>query len=79
MKESEESRLLIQETTVTDTNSSDLEVEREIQAATNAFGAVLPKLKKYNGTVLPSLLNANECSSRSLQVHYYTDVSKTKT
>ena len=43
---------------MTDTNSTDLEVEIEIQAATNAFGAVLPKLKMYNGTVLPSLLSA---------------------
>ena len=45
-------------TTVTDTNSTDLEVEREIQAATNAFGgtgALLPKLEMYNAAVPPSL------------------------
>ena len=44
-------------TTVTDTNFSDQEVEREIQAATNAFGALLPKLKMYNAAVLPSPIN----------------------
>ena len=58
-------------TTVTDTNSSELEVERDIQAATNAFGALPPELKIYNAAVLPSLLNATEWSSRSWQVHYY--------
>ena len=58
-------------TTVTDTNSSDLEVERKIQPATNAFGSLLPKLKMYNGAVPRSLLNATECSSRSWQVYYY--------
>ena len=46
---------------MTDTNSTDLEVEREIQAATNAFGALLPKLEMYNAAVPPSLW----------QVHYY--------
>ena len=45
--------------------SSDLEVEREIQAATNAFGALLPKFKMHNAAVLPSPLNSFECSSRS--------------
>ena len=49
----------------TDTNSSELEVERDIQAATNAFGALPPELKIYNAAVLPSLLNATEWSSRS--------------
>ena len=44
-------------TTVTDTNFSDQEVEREIQAATNAFGALLPKLKMYNAAVLPLPIN----------------------
>ena len=58
-------------TTVTDTNSSELEVERDIQAAANAFGALPPELKIYNAAVLPSLLNATEWSSRSWQVHYY--------
>ena len=52
-------------TTVTDTNSSELEVERDIQAATNAFGALPPELNIYNAAVLPSLLNATEWSSRS--------------
>ena len=37
---------------MTDTSSSDPEEEREIQAATNAFGALLPKLEMYNGAIL---------------------------
>ena len=57
---------------MTDTNSFELEVERKIQATTNAFGALLPKLKMCNATVLPSLLNGTGCSSKSWQVHYYT-------
>ena len=44
MKESDEFRPVpfpYLRITVTDTNSSDLEVEREIQAATNVFGGLL--------------------------------------
>ena len=40
--------------TVTEANSSDLEREREIQAAKNAFGALLPKLEMYIAAVPPS-------------------------
>ena len=36
---------------MTEANSSELEVEWEIQAATNAFGALLPKLEMYNAPV----------------------------
>ena len=53
---------------MTDTNSSDLGVETEIQATTNAFRAQSPKLKKllmFNGAVLPSLIDATECSQEA--------------
>ena len=50
---------------MTDTNSSDLGVETEIQATTNAFGAQPPKLKMFNGAVLPSLIDATECSQEA--------------
>ena len=56
---------------MTEANSSELEVEWEIQAATNAFGALLSKLEIYNAAVPPSLLNETGCSSRSWEVHYY--------
>ena len=58
--------------TVTNTNSSDLEVERRIQAATKSFGALhrrlwsrhdiklKTKIKVYNAAVVPSLLYATE-------------------
>ena len=39
---------------MTEANSSDLEREREIQAAKNAFGALLPKLEMYIAAVPPS-------------------------
>ena len=70
MKESDEFRPVpfpYLRITVTDTNSSDLEVEREIQAATNVFGGLLYQNQKmYNAAVLPSLLrgSATKCSSR---------------
>ena len=50
---------------MTDTNYSDLGVETEIQATTNAFGAQPPKLKMFNGAVLPSLIDATECSQEA--------------
>ena len=56
--------------TVTEANSSDLEGEREIQAAKNAFGALLPKLEMYIAAVPPSPLNGTGCSSRSCQVQH---------
>lgn len=59
--------------TVTYTNSSDLEVERRIQSAIKAFGSLekrlwschnisySTKVKVYNAAVLPCLLYATEC------------------
>lgn len=59
--------------TVTYTNSSDLEVERRIQSATKAFGSLekrlwscydisySTKVKVHNAAVLPCLLYATEC------------------
>ena len=55
-------------TTVTDTNSSDLEVEREIQAVKKAFGALLPKLKMYKALCLSPYsmqLNARQEADKS--------------
>jgi len=58
---------------ITKNNSSDLEVERRVQAATKAFGALQKRLwsryeirrstkvKVYNAAVLPALLHSTEC------------------
>ena len=58
---------------LTDTNSSDAEVDRRIQAASKAFGALIKRLwtrhdiklatkvKVYNAAVLPALLYGTEC------------------
>ena len=61
--------------TVTNTNSAYLEVERRIQSATKAYGALLrrlwschnisikTKVKVYSAAVLPSLLYSIECTT----------------
>ena len=58
---------------VTSNNSSDLEVERQIQAATKTFGSLrkhlwsrhdikrTTKVKIYNAATLPTLLYSTEC------------------
>ena len=58
---------------VTSNNSSDLEVERRIQAATKTFGSLrkrlwsrhdikrTTKVKVYNAAILPALLYSTEC------------------
>ena len=58
---------------VISTNSSDLEVERRIQAATKSFGSLrkrlwsrrdikrITRVKVYNAAVLPALLYSTEC------------------
>ena len=58
---------------VTSTNSSDLEVDRRIQAASKAFGSLYQrlwsrhdikrttKIKVYNAAVQPALLYSTEC------------------
>ena len=61
--------------TVTNTNSSDLKVERRIQSATRAYGAMQKRLwschdirtktkvKVYSVTVVPCLLYSIECTT----------------
>ena len=61
MKESDEFRPVpfpYLRITVTDTNSSDLEVEREIQAATNVFGGLLYQIKKCTMPLYSRLYSA---------------------